>query len=191
METGISGLNYYHPVIPTELSTRLLHFLKITSDWVGVTDNPKSRRVIQYGFKYQYGGYNKSDTTISTIDMPDSIKELRDIAISLIGVDHLNQCIINEYKPGQGIGAHIDNKYYGDTICCFSLASGIEMEFTRADHKTVKLYVQAGSLYTMFDEARYQWRHQIRPRKSDRISETISIQRSTRISITFRQVPIS
>ena len=91
-----------------------------------------------------------------------------------------NQCIINRYLPGQGIGAHIDVKSYGDHIVCFTLGSGREMEFTRDDDNYC-LYTEPRSAYVMSGDSRYKWKHQMRLRKSDS-----GVSRSVCYSITFR-----
>ena len=146
-----------------------------------------SRKVIHYGYAYDYtsGGTRKEapefpmiiDILKKTIprvweDAPDGI------------VDRLNQCIINRYFPGQGIGHHIDRPEYGAVIVCFTFLSGREMEFTR-NGESYKIYTPPRSMYVMTGESRDEWEHQMRPRKSDGKSRP----RGECFSVTFREVP--
>lgn len=99
---------------------------------------------------------------------------------------HFNQCIINNYKEGQGISPHIDYIDYGKVIGCFTLVSGAEMIFTLDDYK-YNLYVNSNSLYIMSGESRYKYKHSMSSKLYD-IYKNKKIKRSRRISITFRNV---
>ncbi len=97
-----------------------------------------------------------------------------------------NQIIVNEYQPGQGIGPHIDCiPCFAETIAVVSLGSGAEMEFSRSSEKLL-FYLEPGSLLKLSGPVRYEWRHRIRPRKSDRF-QSQKIVRGRRVSLTFRK----
>jgi len=159
--------------------------------WFNVNPrNPNSRRVQHYGYSYNYRTSNvskKCDT------IPDILLPIRDLLGKICKIKKLipddyifNQCIINRYETGQGIGKHIDTTNYGSVIGCYTAKSGCYMVFTRNTEK-VKIYVKPNSLYIMSGEARYNWYHQMLPVKTDLVLGQ-SINRKTRISLTFRNV---
>ena len=103
-----------------------------------------------------------------------------------------DQMIINEYIPGQGIAHHIDcEPCFGDIIASLSLNSTCIMTFIHSKTKTVKqILLKPNSLLIMSGEARYDWKHGIPARKSDRYDGT-TYPRSRRVSVTFRKVIVS
>jgi alkylated DNA repair dioxygenase AlkB len=96
-----------------------------------------------------------------------------------------DQAIVNEYVPGQGISAHVDcEPCFKDTIATVSFGWAYEMDFsnrTTAERKSVML--EPGSALVMRGDARYQWLHEIKARKSDH-----GIARQRRVSLTFRNM---
>lgn len=98
-----------------------------------------------------------------------------------------NQVIVNEYLPGQGIGAHIDHPAkFEDGIASLSLLSTVTMDFTRsADSKRVRLVLPRRSLVLLVREARYDWKHGISPVKIDPLTKE---PRKRRVSFTFRKL---
>jgi len=96
--------------------------------------------------------------------------------------------LVNEYHPGQGIGAHRDRdtgRIRSGAI--ISLGSPVMMEFTRMDHAMRTQYLHPRSLLTMTGEAREKWMHGITGRKTDRIGGLV-LPRQRRLSLTFRYV---
>ncbi len=189
------GLYYYPDAIPEDFADRLLTFLDQDCELFPVLSrnaavpSANARRVAHYGFRYDYSRGGVSDPAP---DFPAVIEEL----CALIYETHseefpdgywFDQCIINRYLPGQGIGAHYDREEYGEFIACFTLCSGAEMEFTsreRAEHYHV--YTEPRSLYIMSGKSRHEYTHMMRARKSDPGHG----QRGTRWSLTFRSVCI-
>lgn len=183
-----SGLTYVGNIISDELHGQLLDWLEskeISAQFFPVKNaqgisSEKSRLVLHYGYSYDY----QNNTTKNTAPpIPKILHRLMDLKDSF-SREYFNQCIINRYLPGQGINAHSDRLAYGSVIACFTIGGGVEIEFTRRDD-TYKIYTEPRSMYVMEGEARYQWLHAIRPRKSDPNYG----QRKTRYSITFRNVP--
>ena len=84
-------------------------------------------------------------------------------------IDVLDQAIVNEYFPGQGISAHVDCvPCFADTITSLSLGSATIMQFTHpksGGHE--ELYLKERSLIVLSGPARYEWQHAIPARKSD------------------------
>ncbi len=96
------------------------------------------------------------------------------------------RALINEYHPGQGIGAHKDRDAdHIRLVAILSLGSPIMMDFTRPGHETRSHYLRPRSLVLMQGEARDQWLHGITGRKSDRVGGLV-LPRTRRISVTFR-----
>ncbi len=94
-----------------------------------------------------------------------------------------DQVSVNQYLPGQGIGAHIDRDSYLDRVTIVSLGWEYEMDFINvADSKVRRTcLLELGSVLVMEGEARYQWMHGIRGRLADR-----GVPRGRRVSVTFR-----
>ena len=139
-------------------------------------DTTLARRVQHYGYLYDY----RSPSVQKGPDIPDWIYELADKAdIDREGL----QVIVNEYKPGQGIGPHIDRvDLFGSVIWTLSLGCTVPMRFSRGKEKVdVKLYRR--SLTVMTGDSRYKYYHSIAARRRDGDST-----RTCRISITFRHV---
>lgn len=102
---------------------------------------------------------------------------------------------VNEYLPGQGIGAHMDrDNEVVKSVAILSLGSGLMMDFVRPADKARQdvrsYYLHRRSLLLIAGEARYQWMHGIAPRRSDKICGLIR-PRGRRLSIMFRCRPES
>lgn len=185
---GLNGLTYKTNIIPDELHNEILEYLKDTNEnWKSVIpNNPRSRKVMQFGYEYNY---NTKNTKTKTIDMPKIIKKVRRLLKGIVPNYKLfNQCIINKYLVGQGISKHIDRKEFGDTICCFTINSGAVMKFTKNGSNDLNLYVVPKSLYIMTKDSRYKWTHEMENKTKDTVDGK-EIERGTRYSITFRIVP--
>lgn len=190
MSNLIPGLYY----VPNYLTKKEIKKIKLSLDksnnWIKIVPSSSiSRRVIHRGYSYSYNrsGIKKLDP------IPDYFKNLvsKDRLINAIGIDifddmdndFVEQLIINEYHPGQGIAAHIDHtKYFGPYIICLTVGGGTTIEFTRGN-KLKSVYVEEGSLYIMSGDARYKWKHQIQKKKIDK-----NIARKTRYSLTYRTI---
>lgn len=160
--------------------------------WKPLSTKYKNSRLVQhYGYKYNYKTYNIND---KCEHIPDFLLEYRDM-LTKICLDNniinseytFNQCIVNNYLPGQGISKHIDVKSYGDVIGCFTFGSSSIMSFEK-DKNKIDLYVEPNSLYIMSGDSRYKWTHEMASRKYDIINGD-KIERNRRISVTFRNVP--
>jgi len=100
---------------------------------------------------------------------------------------HLNQLTVNEYRPGQGIGSHVDtHSAFGDGLISISLNSGAVMEFRRQGGDEKKLvHLPPRSLCLMSGPARYEWEHMIVSRMTDTVDGKV-IPRNLRVSLTLR-----
>jgi alkylated DNA repair dioxygenase AlkB len=147
------------------------------------------RRVQHYGYVYDYKR-RTVDKSMFLGKLPDWSEPLTEILVNhpdfAIRPD---QMIINEYEPGQGIAYHIDcEPCFGDVIASFSLNSTCIMNFVHAKNSNKQeLLLEPNSLLIIRGEARYDWKHGILARKTDKYGGT-TYPRKRRISITFRKV---
>ena len=100
--------------------------------------------------------------------------------------DDVVNAVINEYLPGQGIGAHRDYPGFGPTVVAVSLGSACILELDHpTSHVKELLDVEPRSLWVLGGEARSDWRHGIAARRAD-IIDGIKRPRERRISVTLR-----
>jgi len=167
--------------------TQEAQLLKIIGEQTWSTD--LKRRVQHYGYRYDYKARTVSeDNYLGTLPawIDFAITRMSNLDIFSKSVD---QAIINEYLPGQGIAPHIDCvPCFSGTIASLSLGSTCQMAFTQVetDDKAI-LTLRPRSLLILRDDARYKWRHAIPARKSDLI-DGVRTPRDRRVSVTFRQV---
>jgi alkylated DNA repair dioxygenase AlkB len=100
-----------------------------------------------------------------------------------------NQLVANDYDPGVGIFDHVDQAVFGDVVVSVSLGSTCVMRFTQAEPEASReLLLEPGSVLVLSGEARWDWKHGIPDRLSDRWHDREYV-RSRRVSLTFRAVP--
>lgn len=147
------------------------------------------RRVQHWGYKYDYAA-RSARLRPRKLHFPQWGRELvRCMLDSGITATEFDQVIVNEYLPGQGISSHIDDvSSFDNEISSISLCSTCVIEFSHVvTGDVVVQLLEPGDLLVIKDEARFQWRHQIRPRKSDFWLGRI-VPRARRLSITFRKI---
>ncbi|EAR97220.1 2OG-Fe(II) oxygenase family oxidoreductase (macronuclear) [Tetrahymena thermophila SB210] len=177
----VQGLRYIDSILTEE--EEVFIFKEIyQNEW----NTQLKRRTQHYGYKYDY--------SIKSIDKNMFLGVLPKYAINFCQrlIDDKvikvmpDQMIINEYLPGQGINPHIDKTdIFGETIFSVSLGSGCIMKLTYGETE-IDLYLKRRSILILEDKARYLFKHSIPSRKSDKIDGK-TIQRSTRVSLTFRK----
>lgn len=179
----INGLYYIEDVIIN--SDHIINILD-SKEWTNITSNINSRLVQHYGYIYDYKSRNARITAPSFLTCLKDLQEnLSNICLSLeLTPIDFNQCIVNNYYPGQGISKHIDSSVFGDIIGCYTLNSGSNVIF-RYNDEIFKLYTKPNSMYIMSADARYKWTHEIESKKYDILNGT-KTDRLRRISITFR-----
>lgn len=179
----IRGLKITDNFITNQYEQQLITNIK-REPW----DNSLKRRTQHYGYKYNYKVSNISREDHLGL-FPDWLQELTNYIIRKANIREPNQVIINEYKPGQGIGYHVDHiEAFDEHICSLSLGSDILMNYKSHNGLTViEMPLYRRSFLEMTDDARYQWKHGIMPHKNDTVNG-IAIPRGTRYSITFRKL---
>lgn len=180
----ILDLHYVPEFISCSEETKLIALID-SQIWM----NPFKRRVQHYGYIYDYKKRTVTEDMLLGI-LPGWLDALA-IRLREEGYidDKPDQVIINEYIPGQGIALHVDcEPCFGDTILSLSLGSNCVMDFSHLHSDAVHhQLLQARSLIAMKREARYEWQHGIRGRKTDKI-EGQTVKRERRLSLTFRKV---
>lgn len=183
-ETVVDGLLY----VPRYLSSKRQERLLATIDEQPWRADLR-RRVQHYGYRYDYAR-KRTDPDLYLGPLPEWAAALAD---RLRADGHvappLNQVIVNEYQPGQGIAPHIDCvPCFGDPVISASLGSSCVLTMSHpSSGDRVDVLLEPGSLLVMSGPARYTWRHGIAPRKTDRWQGQ-SLTRSRRVSLTFRTV---
>ena len=84
------------------------------------------RRVQHYGFRYDYRG--ASEPAPAT-PFPRWATVMAERLRAQFGGAVPVQCIVNEYRPGQGIGMHADHADFGPVVASLSLAAAWPMRF--------------------------------------------------------------
>ena len=183
-EPEIPGYTYISDFLSPDEAKALYQWLDTRSPEVWMRD--LSRRVIHYGWRYDYTNRRVSpDLYIGPL--PERCAALAERLHSETGKfpEIPNQVIVNEYEPGQGIAMHTDHHGFGPTVAMISLGDSWSMEFLheRTGRKQTRV-LDVGSALVLSDEARREWRHGIAKRKKEPDGRL----RSTRISLTFRTV---
>lgn len=179
---GIPGLKIYKNYLTEEQEQNLIEHINSEPQ---IWNNDLERRTQQYGYKYDYGARRLTDAPTIPAFLIDQICRLIDDGLMISVPD---QCIINEYTPGQGISPHIDHPLlFDDEIASISLGSPCIMEFNIDGDAEERIYLRRRSLLVMKGEARSKYKHSIPARTYDCI-DGVRYKRETRISITFRTI---
>jgi alkylated DNA repair dioxygenase AlkB len=145
------------------------------------------RRVQHYGYRYDYRA-RTIDRSMYLGELPEWTSQLMEKFRSIaLFPEPPDQLIVNEYLPGQGIAPHVDCvPCFGPVIVSLSLGSSCSMQLTR-EETAIDIWLPTRSLLVMTHEARLQWKHGIRARRSDTYAG-IRRSRSRRVSFTFRKI---
>lgn len=183
-EPTIPGFTYIPQFLSDDEAAAHLRWINTrpTDEWR--TD--LSRRVIHYGWQYDYQTRQiSSDLYLGPL--PEIFAKVAMRLFSKTGMfpEIPNQVIVNEYEPGQGIAMHTDHRDFGPTVAMVSLGDSWSIDFLH-EHTGLRQskLLEVGSALVLGEEARLEWRHGISKRKS----EPGGRPRSTRVSLTFRTV---
>ena len=148
----------------------------------GEWDTEWRRRVQRYGVSY---GPTKDRTVLGPL--PDWLCPLATKVQKDAGLERYPEnCVINEYEPGQGIAPHKDYFTFGEKVACVSLGSDVVLDFQSEDRiEKHSILVPARCLWVISGDARFKWLHGIMPRLSDTVCG-LKRKRERRVSITFR-----
>jgi alkylated DNA repair dioxygenase AlkB len=177
---GVRGLVYLEQLLSVDAQR---HIIAEVDALPWQTD--LKRRVQHCGYKYDYKA-RAVDPSMYVGPLPlFAVEVAQQLRQHNLIVDLPDQLIVNEYQPGQGITAHVDCvPCFKDRIVTVSLGSACEMDFMNlTTRETLHAWLKSGSALLLSGEARYDWTHEIKGRKTDR-----GIRRDRRVSLTFRNV---
>ena len=144
-----------------------------------------SRRVQHYGFRYDYRGTTRP---VPAAPFPRWTQVMAERLRPHFGGALPVQCIVNEYRPGQGIGMHADHRDFGPVVASLSLGADWPMRFRPRASRPYAAGALPGdevavlprrSVLVLSGAARWQFMHGI-----DRVMS--ARQTATRVSATFR-----
>ena len=145
------------------------------------------RKVKHYGYRYDYER-DACDARCRPFPREGKVAECLAWVEERFGA--VNQCTVNKYEGGEGIGSHCDVACLGDRVVCLSFGGHAVMDFRRrgGDGKVEKsMLLEGGTCLVMEGEGRWEWEHAICQRKTDLIDGDVR-RRGRRVSLTFRRV---
>lgn len=178
---------YIENFIPKVLSVDFRNTL-ISSIENGLWDLTLSRRTQHYGWRYDYKARSVSPNDYLG-PLPLAFSPLVNWISDTYGIT-MDQAIVNEYTPGQGIGDHVDcEPCFGDAIVSLSLLSGVPMTFKSLakTSETYTQYLSKDSLVIISGDVRHLWTHGIERRTWDMV-DGLRVERQRRISVTLRTI---
>ncbi len=180
---GIQGLAYLPRFLSTEEHVRVLAEIDRVP-WL----SDLRRRVQHYGYKYDYRARRINHSMRVGALPPFAVEVAQQLMSRGLITEFPDQAIVNEYQPGQGIGAHVDcETCFKNTVVTVSLGSTCEMDFVSLESGEVRsTLLEPGSALVLRDAGRYRWMHRIIARTSDH-----GVPRGRRVSLTFRNVILS
>ncbi|RWE57171.1 alpha-ketoglutarate-dependent dioxygenase AlkB [Mesorhizobium sp.] len=148
-----------------------------------------NRRVAGFGLRYDFD----QRKVVEAPPIPAFLMPLRDkvAAFARLPADAFGQVLINEYRPGAGIGWHRDKPQF-DAVAGVSLLAPCSFRLRRKngagwDRQTI--IIEPRSAYLMTGPARTEWQHSIPPLSEHRYSitlRTLHPQRSPRSEAIVR-----
>jgi alkylated DNA repair dioxygenase AlkB len=131
-----------------------------------------NRQVVGFGFRYDYG----SRRVVEAPPLPPFLDPLRQKIAEAFGrpEEAFEQVLVNEYRPGAGIGWHRDKAQF-DEVVGVSLLAPCTFRFRRKSGDgwdRVSLAVAPRSAYLLSGPSRTVWEHSIPPLDRHRYSIT-------------------
>jgi len=170
------GFNYYADFLNAEEETKLLHEMsKIELHNMNYHGYKANRKTESFGYDYNFDNNKLSKGK----DIPAAFDWLIEKTAQYISVDgnRFAEMLVTEYPPGAVINWHRDVLQFDLiagisllTDCTFRLRPYDKTKQTRSS--IISFPVQRRSLYTMHNEARWNWQHSIAPVKQTRYSVT-------------------
>jgi alkylated DNA repair dioxygenase AlkB len=172
-DVGPAGFRYQPDLIDAaeegELVARLADLSFAPFDFHGHLAN---RRVVGFGLRYDYG----SREVVEAPPIPTWLAGLRDRVGAFAGRpgEAFVHVLINEYRPGAGVGWHRDKPDF-DEIVGISLLNASPLRFRRkagGGWERWTMTVEPRSAYLLSGPARREWEHSVPPVTQHRYSIT-------------------
>jgi len=166
--TGMpEGFRYHPDLLSIEEEEALAHELERLPfkpfDFQGFLAN---RRVVSFGYRYDYG----SRSVVEAAPFPAFLVSLRGKVAAIFGrpEEAFRQVLVNEYRPGAGIGWHRDKAQF-DEVVGVSLLHACNLRFRRKSGagsgrqtwERASLTVEPRAAYLLSGPARTVWEHSI------------------------------
>ena len=180
-----AGFRYWPEVITPAEEAALVAALEAQPfapfDFHGYLAN---RRVVSFGLRYDYG----KRAVETAAPMPAFLLQLRAKVAALAGQapEAFSQALVNEYRPGAGIGWHRDKPQFG-LVAGVSLLSPCVLRLRRrvgAKWERASLPLAPRSAYLLSGAARRDWEHSISP--GERLRYSITLRTLTELRPTRR-----
>ena len=131
-----------------------------------------NRQVVGFGFRYDYGARQ----VVEAPPLPSFLEPLRRKIAEAFDrpAEAFEQVLVNEYRPGAGIGWHRDKAQF-DEVVGVSLLAPCAFRFRRKrgdGWDRVSLSVEPRSAYLLSGPSRKVWEHSIPPLDRHRYSVT-------------------
>jgi alkylated DNA repair dioxygenase AlkB len=211
------GLYIFNDVCTPETEAELLRIVDELETGDSKREYVKTRTTLHFGHVFNPATL-KVDPNDPTVEIPLEIRSRIDQIFEGVALENsdermsdfpYDQITINRYMGGTkcGIGSHVDtHSTFTDKIISLSLGAPTVMRFEldditdsneshipdieeyRALPQTVDIWVESRSLIVMSGMSRYLYKHKIPVRKTDLTPDEEVVRRSTRTSITIRQV---
>ena len=148
-----------------------------------------SRRVQHYGFKYDYRAPGNGRHEPAP-PFPRWAQVVADRLAPHFGGRLPEQCIVNEYRPGQGIGMHADHASFGPVVVSLSLGDAWTMNFRpRSQRPYVREGLASDEVVLLPRRSALVLRGPARSAFMHGIDRSANAHRAaTRVSATFRTV---
>ncbi|MGX8012048.1 alpha-ketoglutarate-dependent dioxygenase AlkB [Mesorhizobium sp. ORM8.1] len=174
------GFRYQPDLITDEEERDLVHHIESLPfkpfDFHGHLAN---RQVVGFGLRYDY----ERRQVMEAPPIPDFLLPLRDRVADFAGrpAAEFAQALINEYRPGAGIGWHRDKPHF-ELVAGVSLQAPCSFRLRRKngtawERETIE--VEPRSVYLMAGPARHDWEHSIPPVADHRYSVTFRTARAS------------
>jgi alkylated DNA repair dioxygenase AlkB len=168
---ALEGFRYQPDLLTTDEEADLARRLgDLAFDFHGHLAN---RRVVGFGLRYDY----ERRQMVEAPPIPDFLIPLQAKVAAFAGrpAEAFAQVLINEYRPGAGIGWHRDKPHF-DEVVGVSLLAACDFRFRRKagsgwDRETASLAPR--SAYLLSGPARNVWEHSIAPLDEHRYSITL------------------
>jgi alkylated DNA repair dioxygenase AlkB len=156
------GFRYYPDVLSPEeeeaLARELANLPFKPFDFQGFL---AKRQVVSFGYRYDYD----RRAVVEAAPFPSFLGSLRRKVAETFGrpADAFRQVLINEYRPGAGIGWHRDKAQF-DEVVGLSLLAPCVLRFRRKSGESwerASLTVEPRSAYLLSGPARTIWEHSI------------------------------
>ena len=131
------------------------------------------RRVSHFGLRHAL----ESRVLSTAPEIPSQFEPIRRRAAAFAGIapNEFSQILVNEYRPGAGIGWHHDSPAFG-IVAGISLGATCTMRFQEGSgeqRRTSAQELPSRSIYLLTGEARNLWQHRITPIDELRYSITM------------------